>query len=249
MPTTNARTCITVDSNSAERHIFSCLADELREDAGVHVQVRRLDVGDVEITVPGQRLLIERKTAADMAASICDGRYREQKRRIQAGVDHADADPARAIYIVETARPLDMRRDVRVGGMPMANVAAALVKTAVRDSMPVLYTSGVTDTVWLLAYMARELQRGGFEPPARGDYTYCVKKRRRENTEDPAVLYRLMLMQVPGMSAAKAGAIATRYPRFVDLHGAVAAELAAIDVGARKLGPKLASRLLQVLTA
>ena len=42
---------------------------------------QRLDIGDVCLRTEGSTLLIERKTWDDWAASICDGRYKNQKSR------------------------------------------------------------------------------------------------------------------------------------------------------------------------
>jgi ERCC4-type nuclease len=51
------------------------------------VEVRPLDVGDVEVRVDGRlKVVVERKSIADLAASIKDGRLYEQKARLKASV-------------------------------------------------------------------------------------------------------------------------------------------------------------------
>jgi ERCC4-type nuclease len=74
------------------------------------VQSGALDAGDVHVFV-GDRLaaVIERKTIPDLAASMCDGRLREQKARLQAMVlaarhDAGGTDEGLAVvYVIEGA--------------------------------------------------------------------------------------------------------------------------------------------------
>ena len=49
----------------------------------IQVEPKNLTLGDVTIEKDGKELLIiERKTIADLASSICDGRYKEQSFRL-----------------------------------------------------------------------------------------------------------------------------------------------------------------------
>ena len=59
-----------------------------------HVHRRQLDVGDVLLSAPAGQVVIERKTWPDLAKSLSDGRYAEQKARMLSGED-------RVVYIVE----------------------------------------------------------------------------------------------------------------------------------------------------
>ena len=68
---------ITVDTNAGETALYEALKEELGEEA---VQRLRLDVGDVQIsTQTGEAVIIERKTWHDLASSLRDGRYHNQK--------------------------------------------------------------------------------------------------------------------------------------------------------------------------
>jgi ERCC4-type nuclease len=55
-----------------------------------------MDLGDASITGVGTTWLMERKSVADLLASIKDGRYEEQSYRLQ----HA-FDPRRVFYVIE----------------------------------------------------------------------------------------------------------------------------------------------------
>ena len=79
-----------VDTNAGETALFTAL--QARLGAESHQVVReRLDVGDVVMTTGdgGARLLVERKTWADLASSLTDGRYAEQKVRLLAAAAEA----------------------------------------------------------------------------------------------------------------------------------------------------------------
>ena len=83
--------------------------------------------------------LVERKTAADLAKSMMDGRYREQKQRLVAG-DRFE----RPMYLLEG---LSTEQDL----MPSATLEQAIVSTQLRDGLAVLRTTSVHDSVAALA--------------------------------------------------------------------------------------------------
>ena len=83
------------EKHNIKADIRGCLAHkDYAGEAGLHaalvqrfgadqVERRRLDVGDVVLTGDsGAVVLIERKTWADLAKSLTDGRYAEQKARL-----------------------------------------------------------------------------------------------------------------------------------------------------------------------
>ena len=81
------------------------IAELARSHPDVPVTTKALDVGDVQVHVDavaeteqplGPRLVIERKTHSDLAASIKDGRWSEQKRRM---LETAGRD--RVAYVIE----------------------------------------------------------------------------------------------------------------------------------------------------
>jgi len=61
-------------------------------------ETKTLILGDVCIEKDGQDVvIIERKTVADLAASICDGRYQEQSFRLL----ESTLPPHRIVYVIE----------------------------------------------------------------------------------------------------------------------------------------------------
>ena len=74
---------VRVDTNAGETPLFTALQARLGAEQVVR---ERLDVGDVVLTAPerGATLIVERKSWPDLAKSLTDGRYAEQKARLLA---------------------------------------------------------------------------------------------------------------------------------------------------------------------
>ena len=178
---------VTVDANAGETPLYTAL--QARLGSG-HVARQRLDVGDVALRKTdgdGRAIgtvLVERKTWADLAKSLADGRWHEQKARLlsaaaddaaaegEAAGERAEADGARGgatsvLYVVEGAlRGWNGTVDGgggsmgAVGVMRNAALEAALVMAAVRDGVPVLRTKDAAHTVDVVAYLHAKLGDG-----------------------------------------------------------------------------------------
>ena len=258
---------IAVDTNAGEAGLHAALVQRFGAD---QVERRRLDVGDVVLTGgdSGAVVLIERKTWADLAKSLTDGRYAEQKARLlscvaagcgaraeegdasEASGEEAEAAgaarmPTRAVYIVEGAlKGWAGAVGGSMGGlskMKNARLEAAIVMTACRDGVPVLRAKDAAHTAELVGYLYSKLCEGALDGggiagggiagggAAGGGYASLVKKRKRDNLT-PETTWQIMLGQVPGMSAAKAAAVAARYPSLSALAAATEKELAGVLV-------------------
>lgn len=221
---------ITVDTNAGEDAVFAAV-----QAGAAGCERQRLDVGDVLIRTVGGDISLERKTWADLCASIADGRLAEQKSRM--------VDPSvRYVYAIEGADVAPWDGFHR--GMRQKCMWGALVKMQLRDGVSVFFTRSPEDTAALVLYLAQQGE-GGFEPKAPGVVS-GVQKRKRDNLADPAAVLRGMLTVIPGMSAAKADAALRSFPTVALLVAADAAELAAVECGSRKLGPKMAQAIKAV---
>ena len=254
---------ICVDTHAAETGVYEALAARFGDQV---VTRRRLDVGDVELTADAGSMIIERKTWPDLAKSLSDGRYAEQKARILSLVGAAGgeaeeeegeepteggATPSRttAVYVVEGALT---GWHGKVGGsmggtsqVRNAQLEAAIVSTGVRDGVPVLRSKDAAHTVELIAYLFDKLRKGewgGASSPAAAGYAGLVKKRKRDNFTT-ATTWEVMLSQVQGMSANKAAAVAAAFPTMTALAAASKEALAGILVPAARGGSGKARRL------
>ena len=232
---------VVVDTNAGEDKIYNALKNHLDPDA---VLRRRLDVGDVEIHAPDsdRSIVIERKTWEDLGKSLRDGRYADQKARL---LSDGDESSATVVYVVEGhIRGWFGTTGPSQAPIPNAQLEAAIVKTTLRDQIPILRTKDTNHTCALLLYLFEQMQTGTLYTPTT-TRSLATSKRRGDNA-DP---WQLMLMGMPGMSADKAAAVASKYPSMSALHAANLKELADVRVEhgakkARRLGPALAAKLV-----
>ena len=254
---------ICVDAHAAETGVYEALAARFGDQV---VTRRRLDVGDVELTADTGSMIIERKTWPDLAKSLSDGRYAEQKARILSLVGATGGEdggekggepseggttPPRttAVYVVEgTLTGWHGKVGGSMGGTSQvrnAQLEAAIVSTSVRDGLPVLRSKDTAHTVELIAYLFEKLRKGewvGAGAPSAAGYAGLVKKRKRDNLT-PATTWEVMLAQVQGMSAGKAAAVAAAFPTMTALAAASKDALAGILVPAAAGGGGKARRL------
>jgi ERCC4-type nuclease len=206
-----------------------------------------LPVGDVWIGLSGETLMTggivaERKSVADLEASIMDGRYREQRTRL---LSHCQANGLRPLYIIEG--DLD-----RINGrLQKQALRKHLTRLTLRYGVSVLQTDGLDDTAKLCRELADQLHEDPkvfmTEEAAKVKYTDTISIHRKGNTDDPAVFASAVLQQCSGISAAGASAILAAYPTLTAVWGATEQQLAAVLNGKRKIGAVIANRLYNLL--
>lgn len=228
---------ILVDTNCAEDGVFAAL-----QSMNVPSERHRLDVGDITVSNGERTFVLERKQWSDLAASICDGRFKEQKSRM------ISANNTLYMYVVEG--PLGSW-DGSCRGMKHTCMWAALTKTCLRDGIPVFHTLTETDTASLCAYLYTQLSSNGFEVQQSGNgaVSGSATKRKRDNVDSPTDALRAMLCVIPGVSRARADALVKRWPRVTLLSSAGESDIAHLRCGDRNIGPALARRIRSVFSS
>ncbi len=202
---------------------------------------QQLPVGDIWIQHEGQTVIVaERKTTADFEASFLDGRYREQRTRLLA---YCAEHKSRALYILEGG--LDGRRN-KLGRPAMQKLIHRLM---MRYGVAVWCTTSTQDTAATAQLLAAQVKEDPkvFEAEQLS-YTDVQHITKKANKDDPKAFATAALQGCPGISSKAATAILDACGG--SLTGVMAAEeaaLAAIQVGARKLGPAVAKRLYALL--
>jgi ERCC4-type nuclease len=222
---------IIVDTNSAEDFFFQYCTD-----SNIPVTRQRLDVGDIVLSFEDKDYVLERKTWADLSASICDGRWSEQKSRMGAEL----TKPTQYAYIVE-GELVDWNKDSKMH-LPMWG---ALVKTQMRDGMHVFHTKHKQASVDLVIYLHTQMEQNGFEVKHERLATSGAK-RKRDNLSSPQSIYTAMLTVIPGMSQKKADTIVSAYSRPTMLCQASVNDIANLICNERKIGPVIAKRIHDV---
>ena len=219
---------------------------------GTLFTTRALEVGDFLIQAADGRplLVVERKSHADFAASNRDGRYREQRARLMT----VRGNGAAVLYILEGAWSAALDR--MYGSTSEKTLQRLTTRLLLRYGIPVLASASITETARWAATLLTQLTEDPtvFEPEdgltaatasAIADYTATFSSIKKGN-KDASSTAAAMLSAVPGLGAKKVEALlAARSIR--DLAAFSAAELAALDVGGRVLGPKAAATLHEAL--
>jgi ERCC4-type nuclease len=222
-----------------ETELFSLF--QINVDGTTHtLRSEALPVGDAIISSDNGEtdyIVFERKTLADLAASIRDGRYKEQSLRLQAfpGVHNHNV-----VYIIEGDFARYSERFSKIG---KGALQSAMCSLNYYKGFSVVRTMSVVETHELIQSYANKLaaspapyghyhchhdvggpaqsEEGGAQDSQGGvrgtvgSPTYCsvlkVKQVKSENIT-PQNIAEIMLCNIPGVSSKTAAAIVKQYP-------------------------------------
>ncbi len=197
------------------------LFEKCKEMSGtIEITHRILNLGDIIFENDDGSVIsiLERKTLADLLASIKDGRYEEQSHRLS----HNGIVPLHnIIYIVEGI--LSSVRSPQERKMIFSSIASIQYF----KGFSVMRTSTLTETAELIVSMAdkieRNLQKGlvVYTTPVSSAETtqnYCtvVKSVKKDNIT-PENIGNILLCQIPGISSTMAMAIMSHFRSFAHL--------------------------------
>lgn len=181
----------------------------LAAEAGVRIVDTNLKIGDVHVVneAHGIHLVFERKTLSDLAASLKDGRYKEQKHRML-----SQHTPKHLTYIIEGASPTATPDKY---GISKSVFDGVYINTMYRDGIHVLHVQDTTDTAkWVLNVATKVHQNPTKFSSCESDKEYvsaCKAKSRRIDNVDQQTCFLLQLCQIPGVSVKLAKTIQERY--------------------------------------
>ena len=107
-----------------------------------------LDIGDIILKVDDvPTIIIERKTLTDLAASIMDGRYREQKKRLR------QTNILKKYYIIEgNADEYDEKR------MPFSTLESAMLSIMVYYDFGIIRSNDILNTKNIILLLHEKLK-------------------------------------------------------------------------------------------
>jgi Fanconi anemia group M protein len=200
-----------------------------------------LPVGDIWIGLDGKNgLVIERKSVADLEASILDGRYREQRSRCMA---FATEKGASLVYIIEGI--------LRGNRMATSALQKHITRLCIRYHIPVLRTASLQETAALCTLLEDQLRSDPttFEQPATMTYVETRGSTRQANTDDPLVFSTSVLSCCRGVSVSIAQELLKAFGSLEGVFAATQEELAAVKLGKQSFGKVKAERLHGLLHA
>jgi len=232
-----------------ERDLYkSC--EYIVENNQTYVKISKevLPLGDVYVKTDEDKdiLIIERKTIADLIASIKDGRYVEQSYRLV----HSSGFPAHSIiYIIEGS--ISQLKTV----LERKIVYSALASLNYFKGFSVIRTGSLSETaeyiIWMCEKIEKNILKGELpyylqpsshaqldEPhnvlrdatteQAPANYCTVVKKVKKDNVT-PENIGEIILCQIPGISSTTAIAIMKKFGTFPNLMNTLKVDLACLD--------------------
>ena len=202
---------------------YDWLITRLIDVENLHVMRTRLPIGDFRARHGDRELLFERKTSADLAASLQDGRLTTQVRALS---EHGSP----ACFIIE-------------GGMfgsralPLAKFAAMQTRLTFGVRMPIIETIDRAHTAYSLVTAIRDHFFGV------GDKFDLEPVRLK--TAGPVEIAKVMLETIPGISPTRSTALLKKFGSLAGVTRATVERIAEID----GIGRKTAERLHEVLRA
>jgi ERCC4-type nuclease len=192
------------------------------------IKSERLPLGDIILHDPTQGegmgrdiVIFERKTLADLAASIRDGRYKEQSFRLIETAAATGFHTHNIVYIIEG----DLARyDERHSRITKTALQSAMVSLLYYKGFSVVRTMNVGETAEFILNFADKVAKEGADGivPAYDDdttttaaaaqaYSEVSAKKEKRDYITRENIGEIMLAQVPGVSAKMASAILAKY--------------------------------------
>jgi len=171
---------------------------------------RNLEIGDYLFQMNSKPfLIIERKTISDMAASIRDGRNREQKKRLT----NYNTD-CNVIYLIEGDLTIN-NKCFNYNKIDKYTIVSSIINTIIRDKLQVFHTSDENETIFILESIYNKLKKQGVsfienKSTHSEDIVNTVQSKKNSNLT-PAIGFKMMLNCIPGVSTKVSTRIVEKY--------------------------------------
>jgi ERCC4-type nuclease len=203
-----------------DRERGSPVVGALESNPDVLLELKRLKLGDYLVD---NRLLVERKTVADFAISLCDGRLFHQAKRLATHLQH------RVCFVLEGTTGDLSRIDVSRQALQGAMITLTLV-----FGLPVLRARDGEETARLMLYASRQLTRRARGDSRRVGYKPGSKRR----------IQLRMLQAIPHVGPKKARSLLDTFGTLDAILTASTDDVAAVPL----IGDKTAERIKWALS-
>jgi ERCC4-type nuclease len=244
--------------------LIDCKQDkEDNQNKPYKVAYENLDIGDIQIIdmdTNEMLIMIERKTLADLSASIKDGRYKEQKERMI----HSLKKSIRKIVLIEGT-------DFSTFSLSLKIFDSVIINTMIRDNIHIHLTKSLSDTMAFIENIMANLPKyygdlkeeivNNINKEYDGEHNCKTGKKDNLTVE---MCFRNMLSQITGISTAIAQVIVAKYCTMDSLLFEIkkignSEEGESIDgvkelsdlkygTGQRRIGDKISSKIYEHLT-
>ena len=224
--------------------------DSKKDKNNITIEILPLPIGDIILEYLGKEIIIiERKSAADLEASIKDGRYEEQSYRLS----NSEVHNHNIIYLIEGSLINRQNKQMLYSSMFSLNYS---------KGFSVLRSTSIQETAYIICNMAYKLNKNMLENKMsyyknkevkqeanesavlecstnlkkennvvetdeneHQETSYCsvVKKVKKDNIT-PENISEIMLCQIPGISSVSAIAIMSQFKTMQNLISSVKAD-------------------------
>jgi ERCC4-type nuclease len=184
----------------------------LNLNKNIEIKTENLLLGDIQIN----KLLIERKSINDLAASIVDGRYKEQSFRLSKALDEG----FKVFYFIEGN--LDAYK-----GKLTKNTLVSAIYSLTTKGFQVLLTKNSNESAFFILQFAEKMNKNQKENDtlikSEGETNISYEntegvvqtKKNKNITKDNISVF--MLCQIPGISTTTAGILLQKYGHITNL--------------------------------
>jgi ERCC4-type nuclease len=210
----------------------------LNQHADITIQSVNLPLGDIIICTDDgtEKVMIERKTLKDLAASIRDGRYKEQGFRLSA----CDVPNHNIFYLLEGN--LQTYKPFHKGAVDKYALLSSMVSITYYKGFSLYRANTLDESAEWLLQVAFKIGKEGGEPfyvknmttattsDAPVDDAYStILKRTKKNNITPENIGEIMLSQIPNVSTGVAITIMEKYKTLKQLMDALSLDKKALD--------------------
>jgi crossover junction endonuclease MUS81 len=162
-------------------------------------KITNLPIGDFTFKEDDDiHYIIERKTILDLAASITDGRFREQKQRLLDSIGTCN----KIVYLLE-----GNKNQKKFGSISKSIIDSSILNLIFRHKYKVIHTSSDIETYDTLLSIYKKLESGDFEKSVEN--TTCKLIKKGDNVNNNILIN--MLAVIPGISLNIAKKIKEKY--------------------------------------
>lgn len=183
-----------------------------------YIKIEQLPLGDIIFQWNGKDIwIIERKEIKDLAHSIKDGRFREQKMRLL-----SNYNPDQILYLIEGNLDLPSNEKIQ-NNMPVKTLYSSIYNMLLRDKLRVYKTSGMNETLRFLKNFIIKMQTQGdtfMKEYTIEDYHNSNMKMKlsKKKDLDKTTCFMYQLCQIKGVSQNIAKAIINKHPSWKSLY-------------------------------
>lgn len=236
------------DKDKCEKECISTYISNISND----ISYANLTLGDIIFVVNGDIFIyIERKTLHDLASSIIDGRYKDQKHRLM-------NCGTRFIYIIEGKFS---HYNDKHSSINKSTIKSAIVNMIIRDNIQIIRSNNLIDTIHYITKIHNGIEKhyktmcgiNGVDTGVDSCVDKCDNiniKLFKKNKLTPHQCFINQLSQIPQLSIKGANEIASRFKSMRDLVLAFDDDvdktvklISDIKIGNKRIGNIIAQRI------